>query len=60
MFGCLVPPDTVAVGNYLLGNSPFEVWDMAGNVWEWVHDWYDPDYYALSRRVRTARPQPAG
>ena len=48
MGGCLTPPDTAKVGSYARGNSPFGVWDMAGNVWEWTHDWYDPDYYALS------------
>ncbi|HQO98950.1 MAG TPA: bifunctional serine/threonine-protein kinase/formylglycine-generating enzyme family protein, partial [Anaerolineaceae bacterium] len=37
---------TSPVGSYLEGASPYGILDMAGNVWEWVADWYSPDYYA--------------
>ena len=36
---------TAPVGSYAEGASPYEVFDMGGNVSEWVNDWYDPAYY---------------
>ena len=41
--GCV--KDTVKVATYDDGKSPFEVRDMAGNVREWVSDWYQADAY---------------
>ncbi|HET9912141.1 MAG TPA: SUMF1/EgtB/PvdO family nonheme iron enzyme [Anaerolineales bacterium] len=37
--------DTAPVRSYEAGKSPYDIYDLAGNVWEWVADWYDPLYY---------------
>ena len=37
--------DTTEVGTYPDGASPYGALDMAGNVSEWVADWFSPDYY---------------
>jgi len=40
--------DTSEVGSYPAGASPYGALDMAGNVWEWVNDWYQSNYYSVS------------
>ena len=36
---------TMPVGSFPGSTSVYGLFDMAGNVAEWVQDWYDPNYY---------------
>ncbi|HEV3217037.1 MAG TPA: formylglycine-generating enzyme family protein [Vicinamibacterales bacterium] len=45
---------TAEVGSY--PPNGFELFDMSGNVWEWVSDWYAPNYYARAQYVNPQGP----
>jgi serine/threonine-protein kinase len=49
--------DTSRVGSYPKGASVYGALDMAGNVWEWVTDWYSSKAYAQAVYENPTGPQ---
>lgn len=49
-------PPLANVNRYDKGVSPYGVYQMAGNVSEWVADWFDPEYYHRNRSDNPTGP----
>lgn len=47
---------TTPVDSYPEGQSGFGAYNMAGNVFEWVQDWYQRDYYKNSPALNPQGP----
>jgi len=52
-FAGLAPVGSFAANGYGL-------YDVAGNAWEWVNDWYAPDYYAVLAKSGGVARNPHG
>jgi formylglycine-generating enzyme required for sulfatase activity len=48
---------TAPVGSYPTGKSDYGVFDLSGNVAEWVQDWHFPEYYLFSPKENPPGPE---
>jgi len=49
------PDGTFPVGSFV--PNGYGLYDMAGNVWEWIADWIDDGYYSTSPEVNPTGPE---
>lgn len=45
------------VNSHSEGISPYGIYNMAGNVFEWIVDWYDKEYYSRSPYKNPGGPE---
>jgi sulfatase modifying factor 1 len=55
--GWAIEGPTASVGTHDIDKSPYGVFDMGGNIAEWVNDWYTSNYYADSPEQNPLGPE---